>query len=311
MNDLKEIAELLPPYKTEILNIPEIYKERITDIKICVGSNPVAYMNKDVYIINGCAPTSKEAMLDIVHAFCDYSVYKHIEEIKQGFISVKNKFRVGICGTAVINNGGIDNVKNITSITIRVSGNHINGATDLLNKVRDVSRGVLIVGEPSSGKTTILKDLINRLSSKKITVLDERYELMNGIRGKNISVLYGYPKTVAINQSIRNLGNELIICDELEEKDTDAVKLCAGSGVAIISTVHGKNIEHNMRKLIKILISTYAFEYVVELEGRHNPSKVKKVWEVGELLEDNRFKLCDDCIHINRYQQNKCFKSQN
>ena len=95
--------------------------------------------------------------------------------------------RAGICGTAVVNNGKIVNIRDITSINVRIAREHKGCADSLYNKIIAVSGGVLICGAPCSGKTTVLRDLARLLSTKgkkNVALIDERGELAGTASGK-------------------------------------------------------------------------------------------------------------------------------
>ncbi|MFI3325345.1 MAG: hypothetical protein R3Y35_04130 [Clostridia bacterium] len=285
-NGFNEFTNSLNIYKKEFNGVPNYIKDNVTDVKFSVGHTPVIYYDNKQYELKNCQKMSMKDMQDLVFVMCDYSMYKHSEEIKQGFISYKEKYRVGICGTAVNHGEKITNIKHITSLTVRIPRFIKNASKKLIEAVPNLKQGLLIVGEPSSGKTTILKDLIYRLKNERLTVIDERWELSIG--DANINVLNGYRKDIGINQSIRNLGTKIIICDELDENDIKSVKLCVSSGVSIIATVHGNDIDENIRPLVKQLISTGAFKYVVKLAGREKLCEIQRVWKVGELYQTDK-----------------------
>ncbi len=303
MKNFDEIAKSLPKYSSDILNIPAKFKDMATDIRFSVGFPPMIFMGEDRYSVPTVDRITKFDMQDFIYDLCENSVYKHIEEIKNGFISYKNRFRVGLCGTAVIKDGGIENLSNISSVTIRVPRFIYGCAEDIRKNIPDFSGGVLIVGEPSSGKTTALRDIIVILSEKRLVVLDERYELTGGFSNTDIDVLYGYPKEAGINHAMRNLGAKYIICDEIEDSEISVIENAAASGVALVATIHGK-FDKGLRPLAKKLLETNAFSHIVELEGRANPCKVKKVWEKNELLKNFGFAVDLHGIHALRSSKN-------
>lgn len=283
-NNFNEIIECIPFYKDEFNMLSDDIKNKITDIRFCIGYPPMFYYGTSRHYTRNLNPITKEMMNELFYVMCDYSVYKHEEEIKDGFITLNGKFRAGICGTAVKSDGKIINIDNITSINIRVSRNIIGVSEYILNKV-DLSRGLLVIGEPCSGKTTILKDIISSLREKRIVVLDERYELTSGMKDKNFDILYEYPKNIGIEHATRNLGAHYIVCDELAERDLSAVQSASFSGINIIASVHG-DLNRGLRKLIKDILKTNAFEYIVQMDNRENLGKVKYILRRSELLEN-------------------------
>ena len=109
---------------------------------------------------------SKADIVDTFNNICNYSVYNRQNEIVNGFVTMYGGHRAGICGTAVVNNGKIVNIRDITSINVRIAREHKGCADSLYNKIIAVSGGVLICGAPCSGKTTVLRDLARLLSTK-------------------------------------------------------------------------------------------------------------------------------------------------
>ncbi|MFI3206844.1 MAG: hypothetical protein R3Y33_06320 [Clostridia bacterium] len=288
-NNFDEIASCIPIYSQEFLNLPQGYKDKTSDIRFSVGFPPRIYMGREKYVLQNCKSLTKFDMQELVYQMCENSVYKHIEEIKNGFISVKNRFRAGLCGTAVLENGKILNISDISSVIIRVPRIIYGCAQEIINSLADFSAGVLIVGEPSSGKTTALRDIMQVLTEKRLVVLDERWEITGIISKTDIDILYNYPKMQAISHAVRNLGATHIICDEIELCDFEAIENASACGVSIIATVHG-DLKNGLRPLVKKLLQANCFSHVVELEGRDRPCKLRKVWTSDELLENYR---CD------------------
>ncbi|MBO5797303.1 MAG: Flp pilus assembly complex ATPase component TadA, partial [Clostridia bacterium] len=135
---------------------------------------------------------------------------------------------------------------------------------------------LLICGQPASGKTTLLRDLICRLatgiSPRRLTVVDERGELLLD-NDQPCEVLLGYPKAVGIEQALRTLSPEGIVFDELgSEEEVKAVLQCLNSGVAAICTLHADGIESLKRRpAARAALQSGAFEYVALLSGRRAP----------------------------------------
>ena len=240
---------------------------------------------------NGClvkSPHSQKMRLitpeDIKNTFlklCSYSVYSFQDDINSGFITISGGCRAGISGCAVLSDGKITNVKNITSIHIRIAREGIGCADELISSV-DPLKGVLICGAPSTGKTTLLRELARSLSYQyKVSLIDERNELSascDGAFGNDIGlcdVYANYPKRLAIEQAVRVMSPDIIACDELgDEKDLDALQYALFCGVSFIATVHSESAD---RDVVKRLLDTRAFSCLVRLDSRQNAGRIQQI----------------------------------
>ena len=151
---------------------------------------------------------------------------------------------------------------------------------------------MLLAGAPSSGKTTLLRDLARVLGTagRRTVVLDERFELLaDGFDlGTCTDVLQGYPKREGLSHALRCLSPEYILCDELGENDFEAVKAAAFSGVSLIATVHaGSAQELSSRALCRRLLALGAFQTGALLSGRQNPAICAEILRAGDLLENS------------------------
>ncbi len=232
-------------------------------------------------------------MDDAVRRLCNYSVHAFQNEMRNGFITVPGGHRVGIAASAITNaQGGMTAVRNISSLNIRIA-REIEGAADEL--IREVLseelRSVLIVGEPSSGKTTVLRDAAKRLSDKefgymRVCIVDERGEISatsEGINrmalGAGCDVLDGYPKAEGMMIALRAMSPDVIVCDEIGSgEDVDAIESVANAGVKLIATIHADSFSQlSRRQQFSKLMQISAFDVAVILCGKHNPGKIKEI----------------------------------
>jgi stage III sporulation protein AA len=211
--------------------------------------------------------------------FCEESVYAHEQELRQGFIAVRGGIRVGVAGTAVLEGERVRAVRQVTSLCIRLPRRHTDCAASLMPLIcsEGSAHSTLLIGEPSSGKTSLLRDIAATLAARRVrvAVVDERGELggVDGLGG--CDVLRGYPKAVGILQAVRCLAPQVVVFDELgDAAEIAAVSACAHAGVATIASLHGRTpIELARKSAVRELIDREVFEQWVFLQGRHVPGR--------------------------------------
>lgn len=223
----------------------------------------------------------------IFQRMCNYSVYSMIDNICNGFITVENGCRVGVYGTAVVENGKVVSVRNIKGLNIRLAGDFVDISAEVYKLFENSKPNILICGPPSSGKTTLLKDLCRNLSDKfnyKISLIDERAEFENYYLGFNTDVLTGYPRSVGIIQSVRTLSPEIVVFDELgTSEEVDAVLDGMNSGVSFVMSVHCDNkIELKKKKQIKKLTEIKIIDYFVFLKDKAEVSEIVSAEVFGD-----------------------------
>ena len=108
-------------------------------------------------------------ILSSLQTICENSIYTYQNQIAEGFITVKGGHRVGISGDVVIEDEKVKSISYIYSLNFRIAKQIKDASINLLKHVINMSNNsiynTLIVGAPGTGKTTILKDLINKISN--------------------------------------------------------------------------------------------------------------------------------------------------
>lgn len=246
------------------------FGDGLTEIRLRRSKPIVLMRNSDMFFIdnNGritktfgseCAELSSAETDSFFYAICRNSVHSFQEDICSGFITLSGGHRVGLCGTAVIRDGKISNIKNISGFNVRISREVIGSGEEIYNKVFCGGlKNVLIAGIPSSGKTTILRDLCRLLGSRyKVSVIDERSELaavyagvpQNDV-GINTDVFDGYSKADGLEAAVRVMSPDIIIFDEAgSQNEFGYMEHAINCGIRICASVHAASVEDIKRKL--------------------------------------------------------------
>ncbi len=290
-----DLINVLPDNFNNFLSkVNEKIKADTQEIRIRVNAKITLVCSQEIQFINLVA--TKYDIQKIFNNICQSSVYAFQEQIKNGFITFKGGHRIGLGGHAVIEKNEIFTMKDITSLNIRIAKEFKNSSYLIFNNIKENSLGTLIVGSPSTGKTTLLRDLARLLSieiSQKVTIVDERAEIAavyNGEPQMDIGfadILTGFPKDVGILRAIRCLSPDSVICDEIGNlKNTKAITESLNAGVKIIATIHAKNLRELMfRPQALLLLKSGAFETVVFLSDSSQPGKVSKIFKVSEIVK--------------------------
>lgn len=303
----KAAKGLCPRLHAYISALPDSIKSQAQEIRIRTGRPVAVYCtNKMYYLLADGVPVtaftngrmliaSQKDITDTFQSICGYSVYSHQNEIKNGFLTMQGGHRAGICGTAVYQNGSLVNIRDISSINIRIA-RQVDGAADrLIGMLGGRFDGLLLCGAPSCGKTTVLRDLARQLSNgygKKVAVIDERGELAGTCGGLSQNdlgqsdILDGYAKGEGILQAVRCLSPDLIICDEAGSlDDVRAIEQGLNAGVGIIASIHASTrTELLSRAQGRRLLKTGAFRHAAFFKGRQQPGELKELVETEALF---------------------------
>ena len=166
------------------------------------------------------------------------------QSVRQGYLTAPGGHRIGICGEAVVQNGTIQGIRRPESLCIRVARDF----PGIGAEPAGLKGNILLVGPPGCGKTTLLRDMARQISKREaVSVVDERGELFPaGIfhGGQRLDVLRGCPKKEGIMLTLRTMGPEVIVLDEITSpEDCEALTQAGWCGVRLVATVHAGSLE--------------------------------------------------------------------
>lgn len=202
---------------------------------------------------------SAEALREILSLLTGHSLYSREAELREGYFTMEDGCRVGVCGRLV---SGNDRMTAVGSLCVRVR-REIRGASDgfyhaLFDGETGALHSALIVSAPGMGKTTTLRDAARRLSEAgcNVCIADERHELaacVDGVPtldvGPRTDVMDGCPKHVAVTRLLRSCAPDVIVTDEIgDRRDAEALSEAARCGVRILASAHAESIEQLTRR---------------------------------------------------------------
>lgn len=292
------IAGQIPLYAARLLRIPDEVKSQAFDIHLKAGG-PVSVCGAEgVFFLREGGVTraltddlltvTADDLREVFLTACSHSVFSHEQELREGYLVFGSGCRAGVCGTAVLENGRVKAVRDVTAMVFRIPRNVVGCGDRLFLEGADLRRGVLVAGEPSSGKTTFLRDVARSLSMgkfspiRRVALIDERGEFLLDSLGPCADVLRGYPKAAGFQLALRMLSPEFLICDELAPADLPAVRGAALSGVGMIASVHAARADFRRRPLCRELLKAGAFGTVVFLSGRGEPGEIEAIEQIEE-----------------------------
>lgn len=305
ISKLRFAIKLLPPrLMSAVMSIPDIERNRVNEIRLRL-MKPLSctVCSKEYYVTCGGrlsnSPDEGVTVLNdeiraVYEKAFENSLHSYHREITEGYITTEGGNRVGFCGTAVLSSdrsARVENVKNISSVNIRIAREVIGCAQKLYNDLysgRPI--GLIIGGNPSSGKTTFLRDLC-RLCAKdfRVSLIDERNELSNsknGIPNNDIGnkcdVFCSYTKYDAVLTAVKVMTPQIIICDEIgTDDDLKALRYAVNSGVRLIATAHCSGFDElKKRPVVSKLIKEKCFDNAVILSDGAACGNVKAVYRL-------------------------------
>ena len=128
------IKKLIQEFQaSDNINFPNI--ECIEEIRLRANKPLCIKTSKGTEVIEYIV--SQQEILQTFEKICENSVYSYKRQICDGYITIRGGNRVGIVGSAVVENGQVMNINYISSLNFRIAREIIGASDEILKEVFD------------------------------------------------------------------------------------------------------------------------------------------------------------------------------
>lgn len=248
-----------------------------------------------------------EDLRQMVEAACGYSGYAYEEEIRRGYLTIPGGHRIGLAGKAVLNSEGVQTLKQISALNLRIA-HPVKGCAEQWKHFfywAGKPCHILLISSPGGGKTTLLRDMVRIFSNGShqelpvnVGVVDERSEISGNYRGDfgydlglRTDVLDGCPKRIGMEMLLRSMSPGVLAVDEIGVDDVRSIENALRCGCKVLATLHGENLQDFLEKPgFSALVKERVFERYILLERGKTPGRVSAVYgqDFEVLWEDGK-----------------------
>ena len=282
MREFEQAAAVLPPeLRQQALALPAQERERAEELRLRCGWPMAAVFPEGEVPLGGRKIVTQDLEL-LLEIASRASVHAVLSQLREGYLTIEGGHRLGLCGTAVLENGQMRNLRSLSSVSIRSARQHPGAALPLLSGLMEGGRlcSTLIAAPPGMGKTTLLRDLVRCISDGdgtpplRVGLADERGEvaaLYGGVPqlrvGRRTDVIEGCPKAQGAMLLLRAMNPQVLAMDEITApEDVAALLTAAGCGAVLLATAHGEGDELTRRPLYRTMLEERIFQRVVSIQ---------------------------------------------
>lgn len=280
-----------------LAQLPAPLAQQVHEIRLREGCGPwltIAGRQAALCRLPECPPElrrmelNQEQLEEILFTLCGGSVHTHQAELAAGYVTAPGGCRVGVGGRYLEHPTQGVMLQSVRSLNLRIARDRRTGLPPEVSRALGGHfTGMLLVGEPDSGKTTLLREVARTLAARgeAVAVIDERRELFpEGERAGPaealpLDILSGLPKGRALQMALRTLAPRAVVLDELGGMDeVDALEQGFFSGVDFVASLHAADLgEAARRPQVQRLKQCGMLRVLVLLKGRGAPGQVQEV----------------------------------
>lgn len=290
-----QAVEALPAFLAQPLGQiqPEITRQ-VHEIRLRTGCPIWMNVNGSLYPVqqlSHCPPglqalrLTQEQMEETLYTLCGCSVPTHQQELSQGYLTLSGGHRVGVGGQYLFHPEEGVVLQSVQCLNLRIArAVNLTLPAQISHLLQGHFIGMIITGEPDSGKTTLLRSMSAFLSSlgRAVSVIDERQELWPLFWSQRppVDFISGLAKKQAVQMALRTLAPQVILLDELGDMaEVQSLEQGFFSGVDYIASLHASSLEEALCRPQVIYMKEHKMlRVLVQLEGRQAPGQVSGVY---------------------------------
>ena len=234
--------------------------------------------------VGALRPTQPQ-MEEALYALCGGSVPTHQAELAEGYLTLPGGHRVGVGGRYLSHPREGVVLQAVYSLNVRVARARQAVLPPCLAQLLQTRfTGLLVAGEPDSGKTTLLRGMAAFLAGlgRAVAVIDERSEFWPeqlGAARPPVDIVAGLPKARAVQMVLRTLAPQTVLLDELGGlEEVRGLEQGFFSGVDYVASLHAATLEEALRRpQVASMREKGMVRAIVMLAGRRAPGQVAGV----------------------------------